>query len=316
MKYPDLFVTWIMSCIDTAAFSVSINGELKGFFGSRRGIRQGCSMSPYLYVIISNVLSNLLNKAAANDLIWYHAQCQEVNLSHLSFADDIIVFTNGFPASLRHVLLVFEEFASLSGLQINIAKSTVLQQAEVISYWKLKQQQWGSQSLTCQSNISGCLLPPRLCRKWIMSHWSQRSWSRFSLGQVKLFPMPDGFSSSNQWLRAWLTFGVLLSACHKPVSMRLRACALHFYGVGRHMIHPKQKLLGRMYVTLMQKEAWVSYELEKWVRFSCWSLSGGCSLAPHLCGVTGLGTICFEERLIGMQRIHGWVLGPGGSCYG
>ena len=32
--------------------------------------------------------------------------------------------------------------------------------------------------------------------------------------------------------------------------------------------------------------------------------------------VTGLGTICFEERLIGMQRIHGWVLGPGGSCYG
>ena len=69
MKYPDLFVTWIMSCIDTAAFSVSINGELKGFFGSRRGIRQGCSMSPYLYVIISNVLSNLLNKAAANDLI-------------------------------------------------------------------------------------------------------------------------------------------------------------------------------------------------------------------------------------------------------
>ncbi|WZZ42924.1 hypothetical protein YC2023_039183 [Brassica napus] len=126
MKYPDLFVTWIMRCIDTAAFSVSVNGELEGFFGSSRGIRQGCSLSPYLYVIISNVLSKLLNKAAANDLFGYHPQCQEVNLSHLSFADDIVVFTNGSPASLRHILLVFEEFASLSGLQINIAKSTVL----------------------------------------------------------------------------------------------------------------------------------------------------------------------------------------------
>ena len=63
MNYPDMFVTWIMRCISTAAFSVSVNGELAGFFTSSRGIRQGCSVSPYLYVIVSNVLSKLLNKA-------------------------------------------------------------------------------------------------------------------------------------------------------------------------------------------------------------------------------------------------------------
>lgn len=34
MKYPDMFVTWIMRCIDTTAFSVSVNGEVEGFFGS------------------------------------------------------------------------------------------------------------------------------------------------------------------------------------------------------------------------------------------------------------------------------------------
>ena len=39
MNYPDIFVTCIMRCIDTAAFSVSINGELEGFFTSSRGIR-------------------------------------------------------------------------------------------------------------------------------------------------------------------------------------------------------------------------------------------------------------------------------------
>ena len=54
MEYPDVFVSSIMKCISTAAFSVSVNGELEGFFTSSRGIRQGCSLSLYLYVIVSN----------------------------------------------------------------------------------------------------------------------------------------------------------------------------------------------------------------------------------------------------------------------
>lgn len=125
MKYPDLFVTWIMRCVDTAAFSVSVNGELEGFFSSNRGIRQGCSLSPYLYVIISNVLSKLLNKAASAEQIGYHPHCKEVKLSHLSFADDIVIFTDGSAPSLRNTLLVFEDFGRMSGLKINVVKSTV-----------------------------------------------------------------------------------------------------------------------------------------------------------------------------------------------
>ena len=124
MNYPDLFVTWIMTCISTAAFSVSVNGELEGFFTSCRGIRQGCSLSPYLYVIVSNVLSKLLNKAMLEGRIGFHPQCKEVNLSHLSFADDIMI-TDGTPESLHGTLQVFDDFATMSGLRINVAKSTV-----------------------------------------------------------------------------------------------------------------------------------------------------------------------------------------------
>lgn len=107
MNIPDQFVTWIMRCMDTASFSVSINGESEGFFPSSRGIRQGCSLSPYLYVIVSNVLSRLLNMAVLARSIGFHPMCQAVNLSHLSFADDIIVFTDGSPTSLRSTLDVF-----------------------------------------------------------------------------------------------------------------------------------------------------------------------------------------------------------------
>ncbi|XP_009119170.2 uncharacterized protein LOC103844146 [Brassica rapa] len=125
MGYPALFVTWIMRCVDTAAFSVSVNGDLEGFFSSSRGIRQGCSLSPYLFVIVSNVLSKLLNSAVLNRRIGYHPLCESLKLTHLSFADDIMVFTNGTPTSLEGVLEVFEEYANVSGLRINVAKSTV-----------------------------------------------------------------------------------------------------------------------------------------------------------------------------------------------
>lgn len=56
MGIPGLFVTWIMRFVDTTMFLVSINGDLEVFFPSSRGIRQGCSLSLYLYVIVSNVL--------------------------------------------------------------------------------------------------------------------------------------------------------------------------------------------------------------------------------------------------------------------
>lgn len=57
--------------------------------------------------------------------IGYHPLCREINLTHLSFADDNVVFTDGEPQSLTGTLEVFHEFATMSGLCINISKSTV-----------------------------------------------------------------------------------------------------------------------------------------------------------------------------------------------
>lgn len=64
MGIPDMLIHWIQTCLSTAAFSVSVNGELEGFFGSERGLRQSYALSPYLFVIAINVLSRMLNKAS------------------------------------------------------------------------------------------------------------------------------------------------------------------------------------------------------------------------------------------------------------
>lgn len=64
MGLPEKFIHWITLCISTASFSVQINGELAGYFQSSRGLRQGCSLSPYLFVICMNVLSKMIDEAA------------------------------------------------------------------------------------------------------------------------------------------------------------------------------------------------------------------------------------------------------------
>lgn len=42
---------------------MALNGELAGFFEGKKGLRQGDSISPYLFIMIMEVLSRVLNKA-------------------------------------------------------------------------------------------------------------------------------------------------------------------------------------------------------------------------------------------------------------
>lgn len=71
MGMPEKFILWIALCVTTASFSIQVNGELAGYFQSRRGLRQGCSLSLYLFVICMNVLSKMLDDAAQKCLIGY-----------------------------------------------------------------------------------------------------------------------------------------------------------------------------------------------------------------------------------------------------
>lgn len=69
LGFPDKFIHWINLCISTASFSVQVNGELADYFQSTRGLRQGCSLSPYLFVLCMNVLSKLIDEAAEKRLL-------------------------------------------------------------------------------------------------------------------------------------------------------------------------------------------------------------------------------------------------------
>ena len=53
---------WIKTCVTSVRFLVLVNGFLEGFFRSSRGLRQGDPLSPILFLLIMEVLSEFLRK--------------------------------------------------------------------------------------------------------------------------------------------------------------------------------------------------------------------------------------------------------------
>ena len=123
LKFPSQFIGWIRSCITKPWYSLSINGGLVGYFKGRRGVRQGDPLSPYLFVIGMNVLSSLLDAAVAYGVFSYHPKCKKINLTHLCFADDLLIFAKGNVSSVEGIYKVIQVFYSYSGLQLNSFKS-------------------------------------------------------------------------------------------------------------------------------------------------------------------------------------------------
>lgn len=124
-NFPPLFSSWVKECISSPRFSISINGELAGFFPGKKGLRQGDPLSPYLFIMVMEVLSRFLEHAAGQGKIRLHPLCSSPLVTHLLFADDLLVFSDGSRHSLTGIAEVMKQFKNLSGLDVNPEKSEI-----------------------------------------------------------------------------------------------------------------------------------------------------------------------------------------------
>lgn len=123
LAIPESYIRLIEECISTGTFSISVNGVSGGFLKSSKGIRQGDPLSPYLFVLAMESMSRLLLSRYESGSIGYHPRTQDLKISHLMFADDVMVFFDGTSNSLHGIAECLDDFASWSGLQMNTAKT-------------------------------------------------------------------------------------------------------------------------------------------------------------------------------------------------
>ncbi|GKA57418.1 hypothetical protein Tco_0756606 [Tanacetum coccineum] len=123
--FHDRMIGWIMECVTTTSFSISINGSLHWFFKGKRDPRQGDLLSLYLFTLVMEILTPMLHRRVSNTTKFvYHRYCADLELINLCFADDLFLFMNGDVDSARIIKDALEEFKDASGLVLSLPKST------------------------------------------------------------------------------------------------------------------------------------------------------------------------------------------------
>ncbi|KAG6401482.1 hypothetical protein SASPL_138339 [Salvia splendens] len=121
---PQQLINLIMECVSTATMQVIWNGSPTSVFKPERGIRQGDPLSPYLFVLGMEKLSHSINKSV-QDGDWDPIRLARhgSSISHLFFADDLVLFCKVDMKNTRTLKSILDKFSHHSGHKVSASKT-------------------------------------------------------------------------------------------------------------------------------------------------------------------------------------------------
>lgn len=126
MGFSTGFQDLVYRSICNIRYRVCVNGFYSQEFRSSRGVRQGDPLSPLLFIIAQQILSYNLNHRQDSSVLSPYSLGRKVKpISHLFYADDMLIFTNGRLNSLQRLKQLMGRYEAASGQQINLQKSAL-----------------------------------------------------------------------------------------------------------------------------------------------------------------------------------------------
>ena len=112
---------WIKIFYTNTENAVQNNGFITSWFQPSKGVRQGCPLSPYLFILSAEVLSKKIRQDS--NVRGIKIIGMEIKLSQ--FADDATLF-NADLESLEMALKTVGDFGRIAGLSLNVKKTKAL----------------------------------------------------------------------------------------------------------------------------------------------------------------------------------------------
>ena len=116
-------MAWIRLGYTDISSCVQNNGWTSDFFSLSREVRQGCPLTPYLFIFCAEVLGN----SVRNDTRIQGIKVLDTECKISQYADDSTFILDGSQSSFSRSLYLLDTFALISGLKVNYEKIEALQ---------------------------------------------------------------------------------------------------------------------------------------------------------------------------------------------
>jgi hypothetical protein len=123
-KFSPSFISWVSTCIYAPWIAPLVNGRSIPFFRATRGFRQVFPLSPLLYILMAESLSQTLNKAISNKHILRIKIVRGTKkLNHSQFADDTLLISEASTVITHRFKSILDLYMDASSGLINKVKS-------------------------------------------------------------------------------------------------------------------------------------------------------------------------------------------------
>jgi len=120
--FPNKFINWIKILYNNIESCIINNGHISQFFRPTRGVRQGCPISPYLFIVGAEIMAAFVRNNNKIPPILITDKSSAIS----QYADDTNIITYRSRYVLDEIFHTMDMFAIVSGLKVNVKKTQVL----------------------------------------------------------------------------------------------------------------------------------------------------------------------------------------------